>query len=162
MVDTPVASTLSRHQSIPVKKLPIIAIFATALFFGGFENGRFSLSQLVFAEQGSEQLLADAFRSQRGNFQIQGQATVAKLLTDDDKGSRHQRFLVRLNSGQTLLIAHNMDLAPRIADLKEGDSVEFSGEYEWNPKGGVVHWTHRDPNGRHVSGWIKHAGRVYQ
>ena len=155
------------HQStfwlrrVPIKKLLIICA-VTVLTVGGFENGQLSLFRAACAEQSSEQLLADAFRSHRSDFQIQSQATVAKLLADDDKGSRHQRFLVRLNSGQTLLIAHNMDLAPRIADLKEGDSIAFSGEYEWNPKGGVIHWTHRDPNGRHVSGWIKHAGRLYQ
>lgn len=144
-----------------IKKLPII--FAVAILtIGGFENGRVSIYQAAFAEQGSEQLPADAYRTQRSDFQIQSQATVVKLLADDDKGSRHQRFLVRLNSGQTLLIAHNIDLAARIADLKTGDSVEFSGEYEWNNKGGVVHWTHRDPAGHHVSGWIKHAGRLYQ
>lgn len=141
-----------------------ILIAAAALFTGGgFDNnGRVSPCPAVFAEQSGDQLLADAFRSQRSDFQIQDQATVARLLPDDEKGSRHQRFLVRLDSGQTVLIAHNIDLAPRIADLKAGDRIEFSGEYEWNNKGGVIHWTHRDPNGRHVSGWIKHAGRLYQ
>jgi hypothetical protein len=51
---------------------------------------------------------------------------------------------------------------PRIDGLREGDAVEYSGEYEWNPRGGVVHWTHRDPSGRHVAGWLKHDGRVFQ
>jgi hypothetical protein len=42
-----------------------------------------------------------------------------------------------------------------------GDEVEFRGEYVWNAKGGVVHWTHRDPRGAHVGGWLRHAGRTY-
>jgi hypothetical protein len=61
-----------------------------------------------------------------------------------------------------LLVAHNIDLAPKIETLKVGDKIGFFGEYEWNNKGGTLHWTHRDPRGRHVSGWLKHAERVYQ
>jgi hypothetical protein len=53
-------------------------------------------------------------------------------------------------------------VAPRIGGLKVGDSVEFFGEYESNDKGGVIHWTHHDPNGSHVEGWLKHGGRTYQ
>lgn len=76
--------------------------------------------------------------------------------------SRHQRFILTLSSGQTLLVAHNIDLAPRLASLKSGDSVAFNGVYEWNAKGGVIHWTHRDRSGRHQAGWLKHAGQTYQ
>jgi uncharacterized protein DUF3465 len=60
------------------------------------------------------------------------------------------------------LIAHNIDLAPRIASLEVGDEVTFFGEYEWNPKGGAIHLTHHDPDRRHTAGWIKHKGRKYQ
>jgi hypothetical protein len=94
--------------------------------------------------------------------QIQGQGTVTKLLPDDNMGIRHQRFIVRLPSGQTVLIAHNIDIAPRINFLRVGDTVIFSGEYESNPQGGVIHWTHHDPGGRHASGWLKHNGQTYQ
>ncbi|WP_272975496.1 DUF3465 domain-containing protein, partial [Alcanivorax jadensis] len=77
-------------------------------------------------------------------------------------GSRHQKFILELASGQTILIAHNIDLAPRIPDLRDGESVSFYGEYEWNERGGVVHWTHHDPQGRHVDGWLKHDGKTFQ
>lgn len=106
--------------------------------------------------------LEQAFQQQRSDVQVQAEATVTRLLADDNEGSRHQRFIVEISSGQTILIAHNIDLAPRIDDLEQGDRVEFYGEYEWNPQGGVVHWTHHDPAGRHPGGWIKHNGRTYQ
>ncbi|MBW8363248.1 MAG: DUF3465 domain-containing protein [Rhizobium sp.] len=110
----------------------------------------------------SDAVLEHAFTHRIGNLQVAGQGTVVKLLPDDASGSRHQRFILRLASGRTLLVAHNIDLAARIETLQAGDTVAFYGEYEWNPKGGVIHWTHHDPQARHVSGWIKHGGQVYQ
>lgn len=110
----------------------------------------------------SDQRLARAFDQHESKLQIEGTGTVSQLLSDDSDGSRHQRFIVALKTGQTLLIAHNIDLAPRIISLEAGDEVGFFGEYEWNEKGGVIHWTHRDPNRQHIAGWLKHEGRVYQ
>lgn len=106
--------------------------------------------------------IADAFENRRSNFQVEGSGVVTRVLADDNEGDRHQRFILRLASGQTLLVTHNIDLAPRILALKEGDTVDFFGEYEWNDQGGVTHWTHKDPRERHVAGWLRHKGRVYQ
>jgi len=103
-----------------------------------------------------------AFRNHTSGIEVEGEGTVIRLLDDDVKGPRHQRFIVELASGQTLLMTHNIDLAPRINGLKVGDGVQFKGEYIWNEKGGVVHWTHHDPQGRHVAGWILHNGKTYQ
>lgn len=94
--------------------------------------------------------------------QVRAEGEVIRILADDNEGSRHQRFIVELESGRTLLIAHNIDLAPRITALRVGDTVSVYGQYEWNPQGGVIHWTHRDPRGNHVHGWIDHRGRRYQ
>lgn len=87
---------------------------------------------------------------------------VTKLLSDDNTGSRHQRFILKLSSGQTLLVAHNIDLAPRINSIEKGGFIKFCGEYESNTKGGVVHWTHHDPNKRHVGGWLEYSGKKYE
>lgn len=114
------------------------------------------------AGSSSDAAIEHAFANRLGNRQVEGQGTVVKTLADDNDGSRHQRFIVRLGSGQTLLMSHNIDLAPRIDSLRAGDAVAFYGEYEWNPKGGVIHWTHHDPQGRHPAGWIWHAGQTYQ
>lgn len=94
--------------------------------------------------------------------QVRGSGIVERILSDDNDGSRHQRFILRLASGQTFLVAHNIDLAARVARLKIGDTIEFNGEFETNSQGGVIHWTHHDPRGQHVDGWLKHAGRTYQ
>jgi hypothetical protein len=110
----------------------------------------------------NDAVLQQAFQSHTSDLQIQGTGKVIKVLADDNDGSRHQRFILKLTTGQTLLVAHNIDLAPRISNLRKGDQVEFNGEYEWNRKGGVIHWTHHDPRGRHEDGWLKHNGRVYQ
>lgn len=87
---------------------------------------------------------------------------VSRVLSDDTEGSRHQRFILALADGATLLVAHNIDLAPRVP-LEEGDSARIRGQYEYNDRGGVLHWTHHDPDGsRRDTGWIEHNGRVYE
>ena len=106
--------------------------------------------------------IADAFANQQSGLAVSDSGVVDRVLSDDTEGGRHQRFILRLASGQTLLIAHNIDIAPRVSGLSVGDSVEFGGQYEWNDKGGVVHWTHRDPSGQHQAGWLKHGGVMYQ
>ena len=106
--------------------------------------------------------LEKAYENKRSDLQIGGSGRVIKILPDDVKGSRHQRFILQLATGQTLLIAHNIDIAPRINNLRIGDQIDFYGEYEWNPKGGVIHWTHQDPQGRHEAGWLMHDGKVYK
>ncbi len=110
----------------------------------------------------NDSVLQQAYKSQQSDIQVQGFGQVVKVLPDDNDGSKHQKFILKLNSGQTLLVAHNIDLAPRIPNLKVGDIVEFYGEYEWNKKGGVLHWTHKDPQNRHDHGWLKHNGQVYE
>lgn len=108
------------------------------------------------------QSISSAYETKTSDVQVSNTGIVVKVLPDDNKGSRHQRFILKLPSGQTVLIAHNIDLAPKIEAINIGDSIEFYGEYEWNAKGGVVHWTHHDPAGRHEGGWLKHNGVLYE
>jgi len=110
----------------------------------------------------SDKILETAFQDKQSNIQVQGVGTVARLLADDNVGSRHQRFILSLATEQTLLVAHNIDLATRIDSLQNDDVVEFFGVYEWNSKGGVIHWTHHDPKGIHVNGWLKHENITYE
>jgi hypothetical protein len=110
----------------------------------------------------SDNAIQNAFENKLSDIQMGGSGKVIKILPDDNSGSRHQRFIIKLDSSQTLLIAHNIDLAPKIINLNVGDHINFYGEYEWNSQGGVVHWTHHDPNNRHEGGWLNHGGKLYQ
>jgi len=150
-----------------MKKLLLIAmaLFVGYTFFISPSRSPISETPSTISEQSiskSDAIIANAFSNHQSNLQVSGQGIVTKLLPDDNTGSRHQKFIIKLSSGQTLLIAHNIDLAPKIDSLSEGDTVQFYGEYEWNEKGGVLHWTHRDPNGSHVDGWLEHQGQSYQ
>ena len=106
--------------------------------------------------------VAAAFAARESDRILVDDGTVIKVLSDDNDGSRHQRFIVQIQRGLTVLVAHNIDLAPRVAGLREGDRVRFKGEYEYTDKGGVVHWTHHDPKGWRDGGWIEHRGERYE
>lgn len=146
-----------------MKKI-LVLLVAVALMYalGLIQEQGTSIPETSSSSQDSTVLLEAAFNNQQSDIQVQGQGRVVRILRDDNDGSRHQRFILELDSGQALLIAHNIDLAPRLDDLKKGDTVAFFGEYEWNSKGGVIHWTHNDPKHRHIDGWLKHRGRTYQ
>lgn len=117
---------------------------------------------IIAETQVNNNALIEAFTNKKSNIFVEGSGVVKKLLADDNKGSRHQKFLVTINAQQTLLFAHNIDLAPRIEGLLVGDALTFKGEYVYNPKGGVMHWTHKDPSGGTKAGWIKHSGKTYE
>lgn len=125
-------------------------------------SGTYSSFAYISSAAADEQQISQAFSLQQSGIQVQSAGVVSRLLPDDNKGNRHQRFILNLSNGQTLLIAHNIDLAPKINTLKVGDKLSFYGQYEYNDRGGVVHWTHLDPQGRHVGGWLKHQGKIYQ
>ena len=105
--------------------------------------------------------LRQLFDQQASNVQVYGQGTVVRVLADDTEGSKHQRFILRLASGQTLLVAHNIDIAPRLDGLAVGDVVQFYGEYVYTDQGGTIHWTHHDPSGKHVAGWLQWDGQRF-
>ena len=109
----------------------------------------------------SKHSLETLFKNHQSHIQVNGKGTVIKILPDDLKGSKHQRFIIRYSPSLTLLIVHNIDISPRLNNIKIGDEVEFFGEYIWNKKGGLIHWTHRDPNKKHIDGYLKFKGKKY-
>lgn len=154
----------ARKKSLPaVFPLIAAALILPALSFLSFQIiGVSPKKTLSSPSSAADEAVSNAFQAQQSGAQIGGEGVVERVLSDDNDGSRHQRFILRLASGQTLLIAHNIDIAPRIQALKPGDRVAFYGQYEWNAEGGVIHWTHHDPHGQHISGWLKFNGMVYQ
>lgn len=101
------------------------------------------------------------FESKTSDTVIEVSGRVKAVLKDDLEGSKHQKFILKFSSGHTVLVSHNIDLAPRVP-LGVGDDIELRGEYEWTEKGGVIHWTHHDPGNRRPGGWIKLKGKTYK
>lgn len=150
----------SFSAALPVTAVVLILLGLASIYFRIIPIG--PILSLTSSSSAADKVIANAYQAQQSGVQLGGEGVVDRVLPDDDNGSRHQRFILRLASGQTLLIAHNIDIAPRIEALRSGDRVVFYGQYEWNAEGGVIHWTLHDPDGRHVSGWLKYNGMVYQ
>ncbi|MDH3337277.1 MAG: DUF3465 domain-containing protein [Gammaproteobacteria bacterium] len=143
-----------------MRNLLIIILLLGGAYFA-FEQSQYSAPEVAISQPTASESRQTVGQFRSGQ-QVRGSGKVTRILSDDNDGSRHQRFILQLSSGQTVLIAHNIDLAPRISSLSNGDLVSFYGEFESNPQGGVIHWTHHDPQGRHVAGWLEHDGRRYQ
>lgn len=99
----------------------------------------------------------EAFRKHISHIPMTIAGTVKEVLADDSGSSPHQRFIVTIHSGHTVLIAHNLERAYRIP-VKAGDPIEAHGEYVWNKFGGILHNTHHSERGEHDDGWINYAG----
>lgn len=145
-----------------MKKLLLVMALAIAFGAADFQQGTWPVRAVAAELRQGDAVLADAFRKQTSNVQVQGNGVVVQVLPDAIDRDRQQRFMLRVASGQTIMIVHNVSLAPRIPLLNAGDVVEFNGLYEWNAQGGVVRWTHRDPAGWHPPGWLRHNGQTFQ
>lgn len=102
-----------------MKKLLLVAValFAGYAFLNSQHGPTLNEAPSPISEQStgnSDAIIANAFSNHESNLQVSGQGVVTRLLADDNSGSRHQKFIIKLSSGQTLLIAHNIDLAPGI------------------------------------------------
>lgn len=108
--------------------------------------------------------IVELFQAHRSDAIVTATGTVTRLLPDDlhdlDGSGKHQQFLVDVPGDVTVKIAHN--LAFGRVPVRVGDRVRFRGEYEWNDRGGCIHWTHHDPKGWHEDGWIEHQGKRFE
>lgn len=162
--------------SRPARIIVALIVVATCAYFGIDLTGRGPVGPGISARTerpatGSGAVastnaeLLEAMRARRSGVMLTVRAEVLKVLADDRDGARHQRLLLAIDeldaAYDTLLVAHNIDLAPRVP-ARAGDTLTVRGQYEWNEKGGVIHWTHHDPGERREGGFIVHDGERYE
>ena len=136
--------------------LPVLVVLALLAWYVNQQDG--DVHQAPATDSG---LVEQAYAERRSGVWAEVDGRVKRLLADDNEGSRHQRFILALDSGHTVLVAHNIDLAKRVPLLQDSH-VRLRGRYEWNDRGGVIHWTHHDPDGSTAGGWVRHGDTVYR
>lgn len=108
--------------------------------------------------------LCSAFRDARSHVEVVADGRVTAVLgVAQGRVSPHEGFLMHVGSGCDVVVRveANTDFTGEFS-LARGEPVVVKGEYEYYPRGGVIHWTHRDPRGRHEGGYIEIGGRRYQ
>ncbi len=108
----------------------------------------------------------EAWRDGRSRIEVTATGSVARILgTRVGPSGSHEGFLLHLSGsaghGLTVRIEDNVDLTGPIP-LRQGEPVEVRGEYIYDERGGLIHYTHLDPRGRHDAGYVRALGRVYQ
>jgi hypothetical protein len=135
-----------------------VIILGISYFQFRWHYGPWAVDASTFVEPAGEDNRAEPVRS---GVTITADGKLEKVLGDNATGEHDQQFTLRLPSGSTVLVMHNVDVASRIPDLKPGETVRIHGEYEWNVSGGIVRSTHRDPSGKFDAGWIEYRGQRY-
>ncbi|MHB8461362.1 MAG: DUF3465 domain-containing protein [Vulcanimicrobiaceae bacterium] len=108
--------------------------------------------------------ICKAYALHRSRVETTASGTLVRILRQSDgQFGPHAQFLVRLNSScaLTVRIAANERFTGPLP-LRVGEGVRVHGEYEYYRRGGVIHWTHRDPRGHHDSGFVELSGRLYE
>ncbi len=111
--------------------------------------------------QASQQGILDAQAQHMRKVEVELIAQVIRLLPTDENGLRHQKFLIRLTNGTTVLVANDLSMGQQVP-LNPGDIVEIKGEFIWTRRGGVLHWTHHTDEASHPGGWIRLGNQTYQ
>ncbi len=89
-------------------------------------------------------------------------AQVVKLLRNDNRGARHQRWLIQLTNSKPILAVYNIDLSDKIP-LSPGDIIDLAGELKFDEKKKtpLIHWLHDDPQQKRKNGYVIHNGKKY-
>ena len=139
----------------------LVAVMVLGLLVWQYFNPEPDAYRTAVTAESAENVVQSAYAARRSGVWMEVRGQISRMLPDDNDGSRHQRFILDVGSGHTVLVSHNIDLAERIP-AAAGDTLALRGRYEWNERGGVIHWTHHDPQGRHQGGWIRQNGELYK
>jgi hypothetical protein len=114
------------------------------------------------AAQPDDSAIVQDYQTHQSQVEVTADGTVVQVLPDQAGSSGpHERFIIKLTSYDlTLLVEHNLSIGTR-APVAVGDHVTVHGEYIWNSQGGLIHFTHHDPEARHEGGFIEDNGTKY-
>lgn len=101
------------------------------------------------------------YKSQR-SAKVSAQGHLIRRLPEQLSPYRAQLFLVRLTSGQKLIIKHDIEMGEALPDIKKGALLFFKGLYKWNRKGGFIIFTTQKNRENNLSGWLKYKEITYQ
>lgn len=107
-------------------------------------------------------IIETAYVNHDSNIIVTVKGEITRILSDDTIGDNHQRFIIQLSNQQTILVLHNIDIAPRVTGIVISSLVYVHGEYVWNDQGGLIHWTHHDPDSLHENGWIVYGDTRFE
>ena len=115
----------------------------------------------AYSFKAGNHVAAKAFYEQRTGMMVEVSGQVVRVLDAERSDSGFQWFQMRTPNGQHFLVGHSNGISGSIP-LRSREDVTVRGEYEPNDLGGVLHWTHHDPNGDHPGGWIEVDGKLYR
>lgn len=107
----------------------------------------------------------DAWQNGRSRLEVTATGKITRLFgIRAGPSGLHEGFLVRLSGaaghGLTVRVEDNVDITGLIP-LSAGENVEVRGEYIYDESGGLIHFTHHDPRGRHAGGYVRVRDKVY-
>lgn len=128
-------------------------------WFWGFCLG-IGLFLANFAQAG-DTALCDAIAQQKGvRFIEADNIWIERLLDDDLKPPKHQRWIGRLSCGARILLVYNISLCERVP-VQVGDRIQVGGELLFTRGLPLIHWLHEDPKNRRPHGYVILNGRKY-
>jgi hypothetical protein len=107
-------------------------------------------------------LFTRAWQQRLSGVQLSLEGKISRVFSSMETEAGQQKFSLQLAQGQVVTVIHDVRLGSAIEDLAEGEIIEVFGEYQWAPDGGVIHWTHRDPEGNRQAGWVRYKDRLYR